>query len=428
MAVLLAGISALSMLAGCGSKQTQSAADGSQETVTIRFAGWGEPEEKELYANQIIPAFEKEHPDIKVKYEHIPADFTGKMNVALASGTAPDVFYVGDGDFSRWAKLGQLYNVQEFIDKENYDLSDIFEPAIERYRYDGTITGQGDLYCLPMDIAPIVMYYNKELFDEAGVPYPSADKPMTWEELVETGQLLTDESKRQYGIGSLWWEGMVWGNGGQILNESRTEFVLNEEKAAEAMQFIADCTNVYKICPPQTLLDAQGADQMFETGKVAMFITGRYMVPPFRKLSFDWDIAPQPCNGTWSGYSASTGFGISAKTKNAEAAWEFVKFLAGKEANELRAGLCMPIYKSMASTYLVLQPDQKPSHSEVFITAAQNQQPGPWTYVPDNSWWDTLNQNLSQVWEGKKTAQEILTELKPKIDKALKEGNPDLFQ
>ena len=132
MAVLLAGISALSMLAGCGSKQTQSAADGSQETVTIRFAGWGEPEEKELYANQIIPAFEKEHPDIKVKYEHIPADFTGKMNVALASGTAPDVFYVGDGDFSRWAKLGQLYNVQEFIDNENYDLSDIFEPAIER--------------------------------------------------------------------------------------------------------------------------------------------------------------------------------------------------------------------------------------------------------------------------------------------------------
>lgn len=428
IAIILTGLLLVTMMTGCSGKQSTSQASSSEETITIRFAGWGEPEEKELYATQILPAFEKEHPNIKVKYEHIPADFTGKMNVALASGSAPDVFYVGDGDFSRWAKLGQLYNIQEFVDQEQFDLTDIFEQALVRYRYDGTITGKGDLYCLPMDIAPIVMYYNKELFDAAGVAYPSAEEPMTWEELLEVGQKLTDESKRQYGIGSIWWEGMVWGNGGQILSDDRTEFVLNEEKGAEAMQFIADCTNKYGICPPQTLLDSQGADQMFETGKVAMYITGRYMVPPFRKLNFDWDIAPQPCNGEWSGYSASTGFGISAKTKEAEVAWELVKFLSGKEANELRAGLCMPIYKSMASTDLVLQPDEKPSHSEVFVTAAQNQQPGPWTYVPDNKWWDTLNQNLSRVWEGKEPAQDILTELKPQIEKALKEGNPDLYQ
>ncbi len=91
-------------------------------------------------------------------------------------------------------------------------------------------------------------------------------------------------------------------------------------------------------------------------------------------------------------------------------------------------GFSIPNFKSMANTDLFLQPGQKPQHAEVFIKAAENENPGLWTYLPNGKWFDTLNQNLGQFWGGKDSAKDFFTKLKPEIDKAIKEGNPELFK
>ncbi|MCC3373574.1 sugar ABC transporter substrate-binding protein [Cohnella sp. REN36] len=404
------------------------------KVTTIKFSGWGEPNEKKLYED-LIKQFESENPDIKVQYIHIPADYAGKMNTVLAGGNAPDVFYAGDGDIARWIKLGVIKNIQQQVDATGFDLSGMFDSAVSRYRYDGAKMGSGDLYALPMDVAGTVLYYNKQLFDEANVPYPSAETPMTFEQLVEVGKKLTKDSNGdgkpdQYGMGPAWWEGFVWGNGGKILSDDRKEFMLNEDKSVEALQFAADMRNVHRISPDARALQAMNDGQMFETGKLAMMIGGRWSVPVFRKLKFDWDVAPIPANGEWSGWSASTGYAVYEKTKYPDQAFKFAAFLAGEEANKIRSeqGLTMPVYKAMANSEVFLTPGAKPEHSEVFLQAVEHEQAGPWTYVPNNKWWDIVNQNLGQMWEGKKTAKELMDSIKPEVEKAIKEGNPELFQ
>ncbi|WP_274364128.1 ABC transporter substrate-binding protein [Paenibacillus thermotolerans] len=422
-----------SKAADSGTDSESTKTEPPKEVTKIKFSGWGDPEEKAVF-EKLIKDFEAKNADIDVEYLHIPADYVGKMNTVLAGGNAPDVFYVPDGDFGRWVSTGVLMNIQSYVDASSIDLNDIWESALGRYKYDGKNLGRGDLYALPKDIGPTVLYYNKKLFDEAKVPYPSPDTPMTWDELLGLAAKLTkddngDGKPEQYGMGPIWWEGFVWGNGGEVLNADRTEFVLNSKEGTDALQFAADIRNKHRVAPDSRALQAMNDGQMFETGKLAMIIQGRWMVPAYRKLDFDWDVAPLPTK-QWAGWSGSVGFGIYAKSKNPEAAHRLVEYLAGPEGQKLQSelGFAIPNFKSMANTDVFLQPGQKPEHAEVFIKAAEAERPGPWTYVPNNKWWDVLNQNLGQLWDGKKSAQDLMNELKPEIDKALKEGNPHLFE
>lgn len=420
---------------GTGKNAAESSASGSQapagESVKIKFAGWGDPSEKEVFT-KLIKDFEQKNPTIKVEYLHIPADYVGKMNTILAGGDAPDVFYVPDGDFGRWVSQGLLHPIQEFVDASSLDTGDMWESGLLRYRYDGAVNGQGPLYALPKDIGPTVLYYNKDLFTKMNVPFPSADTPMTFEQLLDTAKKLTVEENgkvKQYGMGPIWWEGFVFGNGGAFLTDDRREFVGNGEAAVSALQFAADLANVHKVVPNAAALKDMNDSQMFQTGRLAMMITGRWMVPEFRKLGFDWDVAPLPVN-KWAGWSGSVGIGIYSKTKHLEAAYKLVEYLGGPEGQKEQSlmGFAIPSFKSMAATDVFLQPGQKPEHAEVFIKAAENQVPGPWTNLPNAKWFDMLSQGLAPMWDGKKSAADVLNELKPKIDAAIKEGNPAVFK
>jgi multiple sugar transport system substrate-binding protein len=172
--------------------------------------------------------------------------------------------------------------------------------------------------------------------------------------------------------------------------------------------------------------------QMFEAGKLATITGGRWMVPTYRKLKFDWDVAPIPSgNGSWTnGWSGSVGLGVNAKSKHPEEAFKLVEFFAGIEGQTkmTELGFQIPNFKSMSDDEVYTQPGQKPEHAEVFIKAGEGQVAGPWTYLPNGKWNDTLNQNLSKFWTGKESAVDFFTKLKPLVEKDLKEGNPELFQ
>ncbi|MCD9020845.1 ABC transporter substrate-binding protein [Cohnella silvisoli] len=406
------------------------AANGQQ--VKIKFAGWGDPSEKEVFT-KLIKSFEEKNPNIKVEYLHIPVDYVGKMNTILAGGDAPDVFYVPDGDFGRWVSQDLLLPIDDYVDTSGIDIGDMWESSLIRYRNDGAMNGKGKLYALPKDIGPTVLYYNKDIFTKMNVPFPSADVPMTFDELLATARKLTinnDGKIEQYGMGPIWWEGFVFGNGGKVLSDDRKEFLANSKEATDALQFAADLSNKHKVVPNGAALKDMNDGQMFQTGKLAMMIQGRWMVPEYRKLSFDWDVAPLPTNGKWAGWSGSVGLGIYSKSKHAEAAFELVKFLGGPEGQKEQSlmGFAIPSFKSMANTDVFLQPGQKPEHASVFIKAAENEIPGPWTNLPNAKWWDMLGQNIGPLWEGKVTATDLMNDLKPKIDAAIKEGNPALFK
>lgn len=438
IAFALMGALATTALVGCKSKDNggETSDEGNKdEIVQLTYNAWGSADE-DAVMKKLLAAFEEANPNIKVKYNHIPDDYSNKMNTVLASGAAPDVFLCSDGDFGKWVTAGLIMNIQDQVETSGIDLEDMWDSALGRYKYDGKLLGQGDLYALPKDIGPTVLYYNKELFDEAGVPYPSAETPMTFDEFLEMCQKLTktDASGKitQYGTGPVWWEGFLWSNGGDFLNETKTEFIMNNPEGAEAMQFSADLINKYKVSPDSKATTDMSADQMFSTGKIATIGGGRWMVPTYRKLGFDWDIAPMPTGklNTWSGWSGSVGYAVYNKTKHPEEAFKLVQFLAGEQGQKLgtELGFQIPTFKSMSNTDLFLQPGQKPEHAEVFIKAAEHERPGSWTLTANGKWLDIFNQRAAEFWEGKASAQDVLNSMKPEVDKALKEGNPALFE
>ncbi|AEI43853.1 ABC transporter substrate-binding protein [Paenibacillus mucilaginosus] len=436
----MSGVIALTGCSGGEAPKDGAAAGGAASgsgKVEISVSSWGAPDERKVF-EAVLQDFEKANPNIKVKFQHIPSDYSVKLNTMIAGGKAPDVIFTTDGDFPRWVKQGAFLNIDEMVKASGkLDLNDMWETGLNRYRYDGKVPGKGSLYALPKDIGPSVMYYNKDLFDKYKVPYPSADKPMSWEDALAMWKKLTidengDGKTDIYGSGPSWWEGFVWSNNGDVLSKDRKEFTLNKPEGAKAMQFAYDLINAHKVVPDARALQSMNDGQMFEAGKLATITGGRWQVPTYRKLKFNWDVAPIPsATGSWvNGWSGSVGLGVNAKTKFPNESYKLVEWFAGKEGQTkmTELGFSIPNFKSMSNTDVFLQPGQKPEHASVFIKAAENQQAGPWTYLPNPKWSDTFNQKLAEFWVGTEPAQAFLDKMKPIIDKEIQEGNPEVFK
>jgi multiple sugar transport system substrate-binding protein len=409
-----------------------------EEKVTITFSGHGDQSEIDTF-RALIKVFEAQNPDIKVDYTPVPSDYVGKMNTMLLGGTGSDVFYVPDDKFGGWVKAGFIQNIQSYLDaSEKIATDDIWESAVKRYRYDGTRTWQGDQYGIPKDMGPTVMYYNKQLFIDNGVELPPADKPWTWDQFLDACKKLSkdlngDGKNDQFGVGPIWWEAFVLSNGGKILSDDFTEFLMWEDDAAAGLQFAADLTNVYDVCPNAAVSSSMSDYTLFFTGRVGMIFGGRWYTPAIRAgAGFDWDVCliPSGKENIISGWSGTVGLCVWSGSQHPEEAWRFIEFLASVEGQteQTKLGFCVPIYKSLSYSDLFLQKDQKPASAEVFLLAAENQIPTPNTWLPDILWWDTLSGKMSNIWRGRITAKDALTEAREEIQAALEEGNPDYFK
>lgn len=405
-------------------------ASAQDDPVQLTFVGWGGPEEIEVFT-QLTETFNENNTDVQIIYEHIPGDYVAALNTRIAAQTPPDIAYIPDGNFFSFVARDQLVNLQEFVDNsEVITEENVWPSALGRYRYDPeTATpGEGDLYALPKDIGPTVVFINTDLFEAAGVEVPDPNTPLTWDEVVEIGTQLTVDSAGlhpdeegfnpddivQWGVGDVFFENIVYGNGGRLISEDGREFVMADDpNAIEAIQWISDLDHVYHIRPTAETATSIGWGALFEQGKVAMTTAGRWATTNFRNvLDFNWDVIPnfvgpsgeltaypgeEDC--AFSGWSGSVGLSIikgSAGEENAELAYRFIEFLAGPEGQTEQAalGFQIPNQLELANSDVFLQPDQPPANAQVFIEAARCQRPGPWTETPlygqwfDDAWWN----------------------------------------
>ena len=156
--------------------------------VSIRVSGWSAGPEIEALMREQLDAFEAQNPDIKVRYEPIPVDYLTKIQVMLAAGNAPDVFFVDAVYAPQFMATGALLPLDDFMKKTGTD-PDIYAPALlDAFRYEGKIYG------IPKDFNTMVLYYNKALFDRFGVEYPTKD--WTWSDLEEAASKLTKTDGR----------------------------------------------------------------------------------------------------------------------------------------------------------------------------------------------------------------------------------------
>ncbi|RDW15708.1 sugar ABC transporter substrate-binding protein [Oceanobacillus chungangensis] len=422
--------------ANAGSKDDKEAS--ASEAINLTYFSWDPSMEETNSA--LIEKFEEAHPGVTIELQsYEPTDYWPKVSAMAASGNAPDVLDMSSGYVDEWASKDLLLNLQEYIDADLNE-ADYFTDVFNAVRYPDK--ENGDMYAFPYAWVSTVLFYNKDMFDEAGLEYPTNE--WTWDEFLNASQELTidtndDGNTDQYGF---WFYGRyaqiepwIYQNNGDILNEDKTEFVV-DANGKEALKFLTDLTTEHKVSPRPKDVEGTNQQDLFPTGKVAMWVDGSWNIANNRDIigdAFDWDIATVPRGNNWSEdvtYGWPDNIAISKTTKHADMAWEFVKFMTGEERSvEEFAGGKVPIYKATAESEAWLENDQKPANKSIILE--QGELIGRNSYTPGWSEWrgygaaegSGMNGEIDQVLDGVKTFDEALESLTPYANDVLERAN-----
>jgi multiple sugar transport system substrate-binding protein len=400
------------------------------QPVTLLWAFWGSPEEAKTHL-AVADVFMAEHPDIKIETMVEPwNDYFTKVQTLWASGdpsAIPDVLFLWPTP--RYAADGVLENLQPWIEKSGYDLSDYWPALLESAMY------EGDVYGLPRDISVDVLYYNKDIFDAVGVAYP--DDTWTWDDLLAAAQKLTvvEDSGRvtRYALGMEGGKYQDWigQNRGSILDDMRnpTKCTLTEPAAMQAVKFFADMMDNNYAMRDANLSQAGGDAAVFQSGEVAMIIQNSSRVSAFNAANMNYDVSvlPIPQGGQRSNAAGGAAWVMSSASNKKDAAWTFLSWLQSSDGGEklyTESGEIFPALRSTASSDAFLKSGQPPANRQAFLTEAENAKVGNFGYFPE---WDELEQsillpNLQRIWAGEATPEQVLPEICQLVDAFLAEN------
>ena len=369
--------------------------------TVIKFSSWGSQSEVSLLL-PLIKDFEKQNPDIKVEFLHIPQNYFQKLHLLFASNLAPDVVFINNYYAPKYIKAGLLEDLSDFVDKKQY-----FSKSIESFTCDNKI------YAVPRDVSDLVVYYNKDLFDKYKIPYPQ--KNWTLSDYVNIAKKFG-----QYGIWGTSYETellylmpFLMSNGAGVLSDDSKQFVLNQEQALDTLDFYADIAYKYNVAPKKQESASLTMAQLFLQQKTAMHLSGRWLVPKYRQeAKFDWDIVAFPSGTKGSVVNIdSSGYALSKSSRNKEAALRFIDYISSKGAlSELaKSGLIVPARKDVAYSDCFLDKTQKPANANVFVDIIES---GKVTPVNENYQKinDKLNVLLEPLFTGKKNARQVVTD------------------
>jgi multiple sugar transport system substrate-binding protein len=387
--------------------------------ATITYSIWGDPQE---IKNQqaIVDAFHATTPKITVKVTVSDWDpYWDKLQTSIAGGDAPDVFAMDGPLFPDYQTRDVLLDLKPFIDRDGYDLGQLADQAVSDFK---TPDGQ---FGVPRDLNVVALYYNKKMFDTAGIPYP--DDTWDWAKLTEVAKKLTlkgaDGKTKQWGFYTEttdmenYWSELVWQNGGDIISADHKTSLVGSDQAAGGLQFLQDLIWKDKVMPDASITDALG--DAFEQGQAAMEANGSWLVATHQAAGLDFGIAPLPKGPAGQATSINpTGAVVYKGTKSPEAAWAFVKYLASPAAQtklmELKASL--PANKAVLTGPFSTSFDG----AKVLADAIGYAHIKP-SFKGFNDWTTALQTELDAnvFTEPKKTAKQALTDVLPKLDEIL---------
>ena len=331
VAVLAITVMMTTMLAGCGNKNKNSNEneDGAQVTLT-----WQSYDSYDKY-EKVVEAFEKENPDIKIKFEEV-SDFATKILTEATAGELPDLINCNTGTTALLADAGaiQRFDVEELKADEEYKFDDFWEAA-EAY-----CTYEGDWYALPLDGGNYGWVYNVDMFEQCGIEVP--EKGFTWDEFEEVCSILAD-NKEELGIeyptifnaltSSIdMMYPLITDAGGSYLNEDGT-CGWNSQAAVDAFEWVKGLEESGYIPPVEKLGDGYDAlITKFNAGQIAMCRVALWN-STYLEDTVNWKVmnAPRGNDGTQSEVLFLNGIGISNTCENYDAALKFVKYITSEE-------------------------------------------------------------------------------------------------
>lgn len=408
--VSIAAGAALALTACSGSGG--SSAVGSTEKVELSYAMWDQNQQPAM--QKIADAFHKEHPNITVKLQVSPnKEYWTKLQTAVSGGSGPDVFWMNGPHIQLYASNGVLAP----LDDQKIDTSKYPKSLVDLYSYDGK------LYGVPKDFDTIGVWYNKALFDAAGVAYPKAG--WTWADMSETAAKLTDKAKGVYGIAASpyaqenYYDSIPQA-GGYVISPDGKKTGYGSPEALKGIEFWLDLIKAGSSPTAQQMTDTAPED-MFLSGKVAMLQTGSWAARGYAQnadIADKVNVAPLPA-GPAGNQSVIHGLAnvANAKSPHLAEAKAFAAFASGKEASQIQAdtGTVIPAYDGMQEAWVTSMPKYD---LHFYIDALKDAVPYP---VSKNTtaWSQPETEILSQVWAGTIPADKGLQDLAAKMQAAL---------
>lgn len=341
------------VLAGCsngsdsgGSKDTSgNSASGNNssgkstpgKTTTIDFWQLDGTGTQDFYVT-LIKQFEKDHPDIKVKMANIPEDgFFEKLNAAFAAGKGPDLWggWYSPDEFER----GYIAPLDEFIARDQYDMDKYFQPATA-LRLKGA---DGHYYGLPRDMSNAVIYYNKDLFDKYGVPYPTSD--WTLDDFHEAAKKLTHPDDGIYGtdlfasdFNAITGNPIIWNMGGDVASDDgkKVKGYVDSPEMIKLFQY-AQTLSKEGVNAPSSVMQTAGDQGPFSGGKIGMSLGFLWGYNDIKKAGFKAGAVGFPKDAGSANNFAWTeevSWYMNNKSEKKDAAWAFMKYLSSPEVGK----------------------------------------------------------------------------------------------
>ncbi|MFC5449080.1 ABC transporter substrate-binding protein [Paenibacillus aestuarii] len=422
-------------------KNTKAAAQktNSGTPVELVFTFWGSNYEKQA-VEKMVDSFNSSHPNIHVTSQHIPVDYEMKMNTRMATHELPDVAYLDTPLALKWGKEGKLLNFTPYLNqfpefKDRLPQSKLYpEPG----NFIGT-TIAGDDYNL---------FYNKDLFKEAGqdLPPSKVEKAWSWDQFIEVAQKMTKDKNGkhpneagfdennivQYGFDFPrdfhGWFPYLRSNGSDIASEDGKTYTMNSPQAVEVIQSLQDLIYKYHVSPtPMEKKNSPDVSVQLQTKKIAMVHAGAWSLLDLASLKFNFGVGVLPkFKDPKTGFFGA-GAVIFATTKHPKEALEFYTYYNDPaQVNLYSEGLWMPIVdKYYKDTKSIDSWANNSAHPSEFKTAAVDYmlkygEPTPnLTLINYLEIQNQINPALDQVWLNKRSAKEVLDELKDKVQPLL---------
>lgn len=376
VALLAAGAMGLSLTA-CGGSGKGKEAEGGALTVSI----W---DNNQLAGITELTADFTEQTGIAVEVQVVPWDqYWTLLEAGAQGGTLPDVFWMHSNYSQKFMSNDMLLDLTDRV----------------------------------ADSDTIGFWYNKTMFDEAGIAYP--DESWTWDTLAETAAKLTKEDGSQYGFASPasynqdGYYNLIYSMGGSVLNEDKTKSGWDLPETIKAMEWWHD-NLVTKVMPTQQVMGETSSDVLFGSGKAAMVMQGSWMVAAFKDNEYvdancDVAVLPKAQDGTRVSIYNGLGWAAAADGPRTEEAWKLLEFLGSEEAQKKQAelGVTMSAFKGTSDTWVNCAPE---FHLQAFLDMSDNMVIRPYTRNT-KVWEDYSQETMVKAYTGEMTMKEVCEEI-----------------
>jgi len=365
--------------------------------------------------NEMITRFEEANPDVKVNVETASFDdYFTSLQTQIAGADAPDAFELNFENFVSFASKGALADLTPFIGADaGFDANSYYKEAYDAFSLDGTQFG------LPESYSTVLLFYNKELFDKAGLDYPT--DAWKWADEKAAAKTISELGDNVWGFyaGIHYWEFYKTAaqNGCSLFTDGQV--TINQPACVEALDYMLSYPQE-GIQPTDAEMGGVSDGDMFLQGQIGLLTTGIWMFSSFADAPFGWDVVVEPGNTQKASHFFANGVALSASSDKKEAAYRWIRFFTSDpQAAKIRVDAAWELPtltdQSLYDSYLA----QSPPDNRAAVLKSLEHIVVPPVIERQSEMQDTINALLDKAKLGELTPQEALDQAKVEIEKLL---------